>query len=655
MDPEIARLRAFLSTPSPKAMTAAAKATARTDASRRAHSGLPGRTLNEVEPVPRPSRRIRSINIDLALESLLVEQRRYPDVVSGPRPRSTSDTLMDYPHPYPYASFAAGPVAYERKPTGPDTDRRVVVIRHRRDAASTARRWSGCSARAQPRYGRGATRSTCCRPTLRRPTFLARVRERDGELSLLRGQVISFAVHNFDYQDPGADLTFLPRPEVTADQVILPDGVLRAGGPARGGHRTDVGTRCAPLVSTSSAACCSMGRRAPARPTWSGICSARHPGTTAVLLSGQTLHLLHDATTLARAAQPAIVVLEDCDLVAEHRGRRTNAALFETLEAMDGLAADADITFILTTNRADLLERALVERPGRVDLAVEITKPDLEGRERLFRLYAAELLASGQLSEAAVHTAAARTEGVTASFTKELIRRVRDQRGAAGPGTDRRRCQPGAGRDALRRRGSDPDPARGRGPLPGRRPIDEPEPGLTPSGWAAYRWDERRLIRRLGLTSAPAVSDAASVPRAALPILPAHSVENGRSVRFRQGRQPNQRRSSATGPPSSKRGRPRRRRRLDLGGRVSDRHAATGPAQHLDVVATVTEGQHVRGGDAEPGGDLGQGGGLVDPLRSDVQPGAPADEVGHPVQPEVLGQGDEVASPIGSDRAGSPG
>ena len=45
---------------------------------------------------------------------------------------------------------------------------------------------------------------------------------------------------------------------------------------------------------------------------------------------------------------------------------------------MDGLAADADITFILTTNRADLLERALVERPGRVDLAVEITKPDLE-------------------------------------------------------------------------------------------------------------------------------------------------------------------------------------------------------------------------------------------------------------------------------------
>ena len=85
-------------------------------------------------------------------------------------------------------------------------------------------------------------------------------------------------------------------------------------------------------------------------------------------------------------AQPALVVLEDVDLVAEPRDcEATNAALFQTLEAMDGLAADADVAFLLTTNRADLLEPALVQRPGRVDLAVEIAKPDQEGRERLFR------------------------------------------------------------------------------------------------------------------------------------------------------------------------------------------------------------------------------------------------------------------------------
>ena len=117
-------------------------------------------------------------------------------------------------------------------------------------------------------------------------------------------------------------------------------------------------------------------------------------------------------------------MLEDCDLVAEHRGGDSNAALFETLEAMDGLAGDADVTFVLTTNRADLLERALVERPGRVDLAVEIAKPDLEGRQRLFALYGARLVEDGQLSSEALGAAAARTEGVTASFSKEAIRRT---------------------------------------------------------------------------------------------------------------------------------------------------------------------------------------------------------------------------------------
>jgi ATP-dependent 26S proteasome regulatory subunit len=150
----------------------------------------------------------------------------------------------------------------------------------------------------------------------------------------------------------------------------------------------------------------------------------RTEGTTAVLLSGKTLALLGDAARLARAAQPAIVVLEDCDLVAEERGGDTNAALFETLEALDGLDGDADVTFILTTNRPDLLERALAERPGRVDLALQIDKPDLEGRRRLLGLYAARLVASGQLSESAINNAAEQTEGVTASFAKELVRRV---------------------------------------------------------------------------------------------------------------------------------------------------------------------------------------------------------------------------------------
>jgi ATP-dependent 26S proteasome regulatory subunit len=87
---------------------------------------------------------------------------------------------------------------------------------------------------------------------------------------------------------------------------------------------------------------------------------------------------------------------------------------------MDGLTAEADVAFILTTNRADLLEAALSQRPGRVDLAVEIPLPDEAARRSLLGLYARGLPVTGS----ALATAAERSGGVTASFFKELTRRT---------------------------------------------------------------------------------------------------------------------------------------------------------------------------------------------------------------------------------------
>jgi len=93
---------------------------------------------------------------------------------------------------------------------------------------------------------------------------------------------------------------------------------------------------------------------------------------------------------MARALQPATVVLEDVDLVAEERtrpGAGCTALLFELLNQMDGLADDADVIFLITTNRPDILEPALASRPGRVDLAIEVPLPDADCRRRLFELY----------------------------------------------------------------------------------------------------------------------------------------------------------------------------------------------------------------------------------------------------------------------------
>jgi predicted AAA+ superfamily ATPase len=277
---------------------------------------------------------------------------------------------------------------------------------------------------ANPQYGRPqyTLELMCAKPEVVEH-LLQRVRDLMSERSVLRGQVITFQPNDFDFHAPGADLRFLPRPEVSADEVILPDGMLDkivAHVVGIGEHRD---------VLRAAGQHLKRGVLLYGPPGTGKTHVIRHlitrtEGTTAVLLSGKTLALLGDAARLARAAQPAIVVLEDCDLVAEERGGDTNAALFETLEALDGLDGDADVTFILTTNRPDLLERALAERPGRVDLALQIDKPDLEGRRRLLGLYAARLVASGQLSESAINNAAEQTEGVTASFAKELVRRV---------------------------------------------------------------------------------------------------------------------------------------------------------------------------------------------------------------------------------------
>ena len=150
----------------------------------------------------------------------------------------------------------------------------------------------------------------------------------------------------------------------------------------------------------------------------------RMHGYTRLVLTGRALHVIGAVAELARDLQPAVIVLEDVDLVAEDRGYGPGSSpvLFDLLDAMDGAAPDADLLFVLTTNRADLLEPALAARPGRVDVAVEIDLPDAGARRRLFALYARDAPVS--LSDLELDQVVARTEGVTASFLKELLRRA---------------------------------------------------------------------------------------------------------------------------------------------------------------------------------------------------------------------------------------
>ncbi|HEY2159219.1 MAG TPA: AAA family ATPase, partial [Isosphaeraceae bacterium] len=115
--------------------------------------------------------------------------------------------------------------------------------------------------------------------------------------------------------------------------------------------------------------------------------------------------------------------LEDVDLIAEERtkgGPGCAPLLFELLNEMDGLSDDSDVVFILTTNRPDLLEPALASRPGRVDQAIEIPLPDVTCRRRLFALYGRGLTSRVEDLSRFI----ARTDGASAAFIRELLRRA---------------------------------------------------------------------------------------------------------------------------------------------------------------------------------------------------------------------------------------
>jgi ATPase family associated with various cellular activities (AAA) len=94
------------------------------------------------------------------------------------------------------------------------------------------------------------------------------------------------------------------------------------------------------------------------------------PGHTTLIITAAQVALLTQYMSLARLLQPAMVVIEDVDLIARDRnemGVCDEVLLNALLNEMDGLKQDADILFVLTTNRPEQLESALASRPGRID------------------------------------------------------------------------------------------------------------------------------------------------------------------------------------------------------------------------------------------------------------------------------------------------
>lgn len=150
----------------------------------------------------------------------------------------------------------------------------------------------------------------------------------------------------------------------------------------------------------------------------------RLPGVTTIILSGEQLRLVKECCNLARLLAPALVIMEDVDLIAQERDEKRHPALqinlHQLLNEMDGLSSSAEVLFLLTTNRPDVLEPALAARPGRVDQAIEFRLPDADCRKALLERYGRGLFLDLERPDEIIE----RTEGASPAFIQELLRKA---------------------------------------------------------------------------------------------------------------------------------------------------------------------------------------------------------------------------------------
>jgi ATP-dependent Clp protease adapter protein ClpS len=236
-----------------------------------------------------------------------------------------------------------------------------------------------------------------------------------------RGKILSLDTDS-DYRGRSKGVTVHKLPSVQREDVILPDATLKL---LDRNVLSFVGSRAQlrALGQSTRKGILLYGPPGTGKTHTIRYLASNLPDHTTLIITAAQVTLLAQYMNLARLLQPAMVVIEDVDLIARDRnqmGPCEESLLNGLLNQMDGLKEDADILFILTTNRPEQLESALASRPGRIDQAIEVPLPDDAGRKKLVQLYGKGL----PLDEAVVSEAAQRTKGVSAAFTKELMRRI---------------------------------------------------------------------------------------------------------------------------------------------------------------------------------------------------------------------------------------
>ena len=123
---------------------------------------------------------------------------------------------------------------------------------------------------------------------------------------------------------------------------------------------------------------------------------------------------VRDLFKQAREKAPCIIFIDEIDAIGRARGKNAMMSnderentLNQLLVEMDGFGGDTGIIILAATNRPDVLDSALL-RPGRFDRQISIDRPDVKGREEIFKVHLGPIKVSQNLD---VHKLAEQTPG----------------------------------------------------------------------------------------------------------------------------------------------------------------------------------------------------------------------------------------------------
>ena len=119
---------------------------------------------------------------------------------------------------------------------------------------------------------------------------------------------------------------------------------------------------------------------------------------------GDGAKLVRDAFALAKEKAPAIIFIDEIDAIGTKRfdsdtngDREVQRTMLELLNQLDGFSSDDRVKIVAATNRADILDPALL-RSGRLDRKIEFPHPNEDARAQILEIHARKMHVSGEVN-----------------------------------------------------------------------------------------------------------------------------------------------------------------------------------------------------------------------------------------------------------------